>query len=358
MEILVLFLVSILFLISLFNFITARSLRPSSKPIASSVSILIPMRNEAINAKEVVDSALAQVDIPNLEVIVLDDFSSDETLKILNSIRDERFRSLMGQDLPKDWLGKNFALNTLASNSSAEYLVFIDADVRLGKEAVSAAISLMNELGWDYISPYPRQIANGFLARTVQPLLQWSWFATLPLRLIENSRQTSTAVANGQFFMVKSSAYIACGGHFAIKGEVLDDLELARLLRRHGYLGSVVDASSVSSCEMYRSSSELIAGYSKSQWRAFGGTFGALVAIALMFVSSVLPAVALIKFESWAVASYLILILSRLMVAIRTRSVTSTAPLHPLAITIWIFLIFRSLLLKRMGKLEWRGRTI
>ena len=106
------------------------------------------MRNEAINAKEVVDSALAQVDIPNLEVIVLDDFSSDETLKILNSIRDERFRSLMGQDLPKDWLGKNFALNTLASNSSAEYLVFIDADVRLGKEAVSAAISLMNELGW------------------------------------------------------------------------------------------------------------------------------------------------------------------------------------------------------------------
>lgn len=358
MDSFILFTALILLSVSLFNFFTARNLSASPRQIAESVSILIPMRDEARNAKGVVDSALFQSGISELKVIALDDFSSDQTLEILRSIADKKFTFLSGQTLPQGWLGKNFALNTLTQNSESHYLVFLDADVRLESEAVSSAITLMNELDWQYISPYPRQIAHGFLARTVQPLLQWSWFATLPLRFVENSSRSSTTVANGQFFIVKNSAYRACGGHEAIKEEVLDDLELARLLRGHGFRGSVVDASKVASCEMYRNSRELIRGYSKSQWRAFGGWMGALIAITFMFISSVLPALMLFKFETWAIASYLALVGSRLLAGIHTRSVIATAPLHPLAILFWIFLILRSLILKKMRKLEWRGRTI
>ena len=358
MEILSTFLVSILFAISLFNFFSARSIRPRDSQVKSSVAILIPMRNEEINARDVVASSLAQANVSELRVLALDDFSSDQTSSILSGIRDDRFATLNGRELPSGWLGKNFALHTLAAKSDAEYLVFLDADVRLDSKAISSAISLMNEQGWDYICPYPKQIASGLLAKIVQPLLQWSWFATLPLRLVENSKRTSTVVANGQFFIVKNSAYKNSGGHEAIKGEVLDDLELARSLRNSGSRGSVVDASSISTCEMYKSSGALIDGYSKSQWRAFGGTAGALFAIGFLFISSIYPFIALAKLETWAILSSIGLVLSRAMAALKTRSVLITAPLHPIAISIWIYLILRSLFLKRSGNLEWRGRKI
>jgi glycosyltransferase involved in cell wall biosynthesis len=358
MEIFVLLIVSILCIFSILNFFTARSIKHKPPLVNESVSILIPMRNEALNALAVVNSSLSQSKLSNLRVMALDDSSSDETGRILATISDKRFSALPGEELPSGWLGKNFALHCLASNTNSEYLVFIDADVRLESEAVAASIDLMNQLGWDYISPYPRQVAHGALARMVQPLLQWSWFATLPLRLVENSRLASTVVANGQFFIVRNKAYRHSGGHEAVKGEVLDDLELARSLRRHGSRGSVVDASHISSCEMYRNSAELVAGYSKSQWRAFGGTLGAIFAVALLFTSSVLPAFMMIKLEPWAIASYIALVLSRVLAALRTRSVIATAPLHPIAIFIWIVLILRSLTLKRMGKLQWRGRSI
>ena len=329
MEILSTFLVSILFAISLFNFFSARSIRPRDSQVKSSVAILIPMRNEEINARDVVASSLAQANVSDLRVLALDDFSSDQTGSILSGIRDDRFATLNGYELPSGWLGKNFALHTLAAKSDAEYLVFLDADVRLDSKAISSAISLMNEQGWDYICPYPKQIASGLLAKIVQPLLQWSWFATLPLRLVENSKRTSTVVANGQFFIVKNSAYKNSGGHEAIKGEVLDDLELARSLRNSGSRGSVVDASTIS-----------------------------LFAIGLLFISSIYPFIALAKLETWAILSSIGLVLSRAMAALKTRSVLITAPLHPIAISIWIYLILRSLFLKRSGNLEWRGRKI
>lgn len=358
MEILSSLLVLFFLLVSLFNFFTARSIHPINSQISSSVAILIPMRNEEINAKDVVTSALAQSGITQLKVIALDDFSTDRTGEILAGIVDERFRRVQGRELPSGWLGKNFALHTLATKADAEYLVFLDADVRFNREAVTSAISHMNERGWDYICPYPRQIATGMFAKVVQPLLQWSWFATLPLRLVENSRRSSTVVANGQFFIVKNSAYRNSGGHEGIKSEVLDDLELARQLRKSGSRGSVVDASAVSSCEMYKSPGALIEGYSKSQWRAFGGTLGALIAISLMFISSLYPIFAIVNLEPWAITAALALLLTRVLAAVRTRSVLITAPLHPIAISIWIYLIIRSLVLKKMGRLEWRGRKI
>lgn len=358
MELITLTLVTLISLISLFNFATARSLKPTNSTIEGSVAILIPMRNEADNAQGVVTSALSQSNLETLKVYALDDHSSDDTQKILNTIKDERFEFKVGESLPDGWLGKNFALHSLSEDRNESYLVFLDADVRLEPNAVASAISLMEKLDWDYISPYPRQIANGFLSRTVQPLLQWSWFATLPLRLIEKSKRPSTVVANGQFFIVRSAAYQASGGHIAIKNEVLDDLELARSLRRIGAHGSVVDASRVSSCEMYQKAKDLVSGYSKSQWRAFGGFFGATIAISLMFITSVLPALMLFTLEPWAITSYLAVVATRLMAAARTKSVMTTAPIHPFAISIWIYLIFRSITLKQLGRLEWRGRTI
>lgn len=299
------FLVAIISLITIFNFFSARSIRRLATPVSESVALLIPIRNEERNVRQVLASALAQIQIDNFRVRVLNDGSSDRTAEILTEVRDLRFEEVPSQELPEGWLGKNHALQVLADNSYEEYLVFLDADVRLEKSAVADSITFMKSEGWDFISPYPRQFAKPLIAKIVQPLLQWSWFASLPLRLIERSRSTSTVVANGQFFIVRNELYKSAGGHRAIRSEVLDDIELARLLRKSGGIGSVVDGSKISSCEMYPDTRSLIEGYSKSQWRAFGGGFGALIVIAILFFSSIYPLLRSLQGQEWAIHGYL-----------------------------------------------------
>jgi len=129
----------------------------------------------------------------------------------------------------------------------------------------------MKSLQWEFVSPYPRQIAKTWIERLIQPLLQWSWLSSVPLRLAQRFRISSMTIANGQFFIVKRSAYEKVGGHASIKGEVLDDLRLARLLINHGFSGGVAEGSQVAECRMYETTSSLVQGYTKSLWNAFGG---------------------------------------------------------------------------------------
>lgn len=357
-EVIVIGLITISAIITIVNSLTIRRPTSSGSHIEATVAILIPMRNEEQNALAVTASALAQRDLKNFEVRVLDDQSTDGTAAILERVSAANFTWRSGDELPNGWLGKNFALHTLAADIRADYLVFLDADVRLESQAIAASIELMERYNLAYLSPYPRQLTGSLLEKLVQPLLQWSWFASLPLLPAERSLRASTVVANGQFFIVRSTPYRSCGGHAAIRGEVLDDLELARALRREGFRGNVVDGSRIASCRMYESPGGLIAGYSKSQWRAFGGIGGALGVISLLLATSIAPlAGALVGWETgWL--CYLAMVLTRLIVAIRTRSSILSSLFHPIAIAFWIFLIVRSLILKSRGQLEWRGRSI
>jgi Ca2+/Na+ antiporter len=109
---------------------------------------------------------------------------------------------------------------------------------------------------------------------------------------------------------------------------------------------------------MYANSSELIAGYEKSQWRAFGNVFGAIATAIFLFLSSIYPIIILPLDLKTGLGLYLLILLSRFLSAIKTNSVKWTAPLHPLAIAIWIYLIFRSINRKRLNSLYWRGRQI
>ena len=316
------------------------------------------MRNERDNVKELLESLSSQSLLENFDILALDDESVDETLSLLEATQLPNLRILKGKPLQPGWLGKNFACHQLANATDARYLVFVDADVRLEPEAVAAAISKMNEWGWDFISPYPKQIARSLIERLVQPLLQWSWFASVPLRFAEKFRLPSMAVANGQFLIVKRSAYVAVGGHEAIKGEVIDDVELSRSLIRAKFKGFVAEGSQISQCRMYKSGQELIAGYAKSQWRAFGNLLGAVLAVLILFLSSVLPAIFALQGIRWAVMGYLAVTTSRMLVALRTGTSILTAPLHPLSALIWIGLIKYSWIQKWRGKLVWKARAV
>ena len=316
------------------------------------------MRNESANVSQVLATIYAQEGIADLSILALDDQSTDDTAALLSAQNDPRFQWFEGEALPQDWLGKNFAAHQLAAKADADYLVFIDADVRLAPQAIASSISIMKRNSLDFLSPYPRQIAITWLERLVQPLLQWSWFVSVPLRFAERFPRTSMAVANGQFFIVKRTAYEKSGGHQTIKSEVLDDLELARSLIRNGYRGTVADGSDVAYCRMYHSPKELIAGYAKSQWRAFGNVAGSALMILILATSSIVPLVAGLLGSPWGWIGFFAIVTTRLAIASKTKSFISTAWLHPLSALVWIALIKYSWIQKWRGKLLWKERTL
>ncbi len=202
-------------------------------PPQTSVAILVPARNEAADIAGCVRSLLGQG-----EAIVLDDESTDGTGA---AARTAGARVLAGAPPPPGWLGKPWACAQLAAATDADVLVFVDADVRLAPGAVAAAVAALDEFGLDVVCPFPRQRADTAAERLVQPLLQWSWLTTLPLRVAERSPRPSLTAACGQFLVIRRSALDRAGGHAAIRDQVLDDLALVRAVKAGGGRGGVVD---------------------------------------------------------------------------------------------------------------------
>jgi glycosyltransferase involved in cell wall biosynthesis len=312
------------------------------------------MRNEINNAKDCLDSLVNQQGLKNFEIIVLDDESTDGTFDLVKKFSE--IKIIYGKPKPSGWLGKLWACHQLSEHSNGEYLVFVDADVRFSKNAISSVLVVMGNL--DFISPYPKQVANGFIARLFQPLLQWSWLASVPLFLTYKFPNKQMAVANGQFFVVKKSAYLRSGGHFAVQNEVLDDLMLARKLIGHGFKGIVAEASSVAVCEMYNSSRELARGYQKSLHKAFGSLLGTFFALLLLISTGIIPIIAAIRGSEIGLLSFVLVFIGRVIASMRTGSAPTTAIMHPLAILLLVVLTFYSWYGKITKTLIWRNRIL
>ena len=274
-----------------------RRLPPNPPAVAERVSVLVPARNVAHRIAATITSLLAQRQLIDLEVLVLDDSSEDETATVVATTAggDPRLRVLTGRDLPAGWLGKPHACQQLADAATGSVLCFVDADVTLAPQAVAAAVALLRQTRLDALSPYPRQVAHGLGPRLVQPLIEWSWLTTLPLGMAERSSRPSLVAATGQFFVVDHDAYRRAGGHAAVADDVLDDVGLMRALKRAGGRGVPVDGSALAACQMYDSWDELVEGYTKSLWSAFGTPAGAtavVAALGLVYVAPVAAALA------------------------------------------------------------------
>lgn len=338
-------------------------LRPKNtfSEITSSVAVIVPLRNEASNVSALISSLQKQRGVLKISFNFLDDNSNDRTYDLVAAqvIDDPRCTIYRGAELPKEWLGKPFALDQLVRSTSSQIVVMIDADVRLAEDAIARAITTMQVNNLDFISPYPKQIALSWSERLIQPLLQWSWMSTVPLKAAQKSSNRAFAVANGQFFIAQRDSLLAIGGISSIKSEIIDDMALARNLLRGGYRGCVVDGSEIATCRMYSSWPELREGYSKSLRVAFGGFGGSLLAVTLLLVSGVLPVVVAITMPSLAPYGWIgydAVVISRVLSARATQGRVSDALLHPLSILLLIFLIVRSWAMR--GKTQWKGRVI
>lgn len=329
-------------------------LPPQAAPVPERVSVLLPVRNEAARIAPTLAALLASRHVPALEVVVLDDASSDGTADIVEFVtrRDPRVRVVRSAEEPPDgWLGKPFACSRLADLASPDstVLVFLDADVRLAADGLARTVRLLREAELGFVSPYPRQVAGTAAERLVQPLLQWSFLALLPLRLAEHSSRASMAVANGQLLAVDAALYRRSAGHREVAGAVLDDVALARVLRAAGGHGGMADGTDIATCRMYEGWAELREGYAKSLWAAGGSPVGSLTQALVLLGLYCRP----------DPVAYAAGVVSRLLAARRTggRAVPD-AWLHPLSIASYAYLTGLSCYRHWRGDLHWKGRSL
>jgi glycosyltransferase involved in cell wall biosynthesis len=332
-------------------------------PPQQRVSVLIPARNESVRIGTCLAAVRAQQPGDQVEIIILDDESVDDTGLIAAAAADgdARVRILDGAPLPEGWLGKPHACWQLAAaaDPASDVLVFLDADVLLQRHAIAAGLELLERAGLDFVAPYPRQVVGSVAERLVQPLLQWSWLTFLPLRIAESAPRPSLAVANGQFLIVRRAAYERAGGHFVVRRFVLDDIELARALRHTGAHGGLVDGTHLAACRMYHGWQELREGYSKSLWAAFGSPAGAAAAMLLLNVAYVIPAVAALFRSRAGLAGYLAATLGRVISARVTGGrLWPDVLAHPASVLAMTLLMARSVSRHRRGTLTWKLRPI
>lgn len=384
----------------------ARAPTPTPTPtgwrvVTPVVSVLVPARDEADRIAGCV-RALTATGGEVAEILVLDDRSEDATAAVVRAAAggDRRVRVLTGRTPPAGWLGKPWACAQLAAAASGDVLVFVDADVVVAPGAVAATAALLDTgVSWatrdgvtsdglisdhgsrgtgdsttdrargdrlDLACPYPRQLADGVVGRLVQPLLQWSWLTFLPLRLAENSRWPSLTAANGQLLACTATGYAAAGGHAAVRGDVLEDLALARAFKRAGLRAGVTDGTDLATCRMYTSAADLVAGYTKSLWAAFGPPGPAAAVAALLVWIYVLPPAVLVAAmrrgdrDSARVAGlgYAAGVAGRMIAAARTGGRPADGMAHPASIVALVLLTGLSHVRKRTGTLRWRGRPV
>lgn len=334
-------------------------------PIHERVSILIPARDEAATVEATVRSALAQRGLASFEVIVLDDGSSDATAAIVRGIDDPRLRLEQGADEPPPagWLGKPWACERLAELATGSVMVFVDADVTLRPDAVAACVAELRRDGFALIAPYPQQLSVSPLAGLVQPLMVWSWVATIPLGIAERSPRPSLSAANGQLLVLDAVAYHRAGGHGSVAGQVLEDIGIMRAIKASGGTAATVDGSTLAECRMYETDAQLVDGYAKSLWAAFGGPVGSVAVNSALAGLYVLPACAAVtardpRARALGALGYAAGVASRALVARRTGEPLAQAFAHPVAISAFIALNAVSWTRHRRGANLWKGRPV
>ncbi len=350
-----------------FNLTKLRSPRWSGNAISEKVSVLVPARNEETHIALTIESISNQIGLTDVEIIILDDQSTDSTAAIVKQLVDENSNiTLMTNEVnpPSGWLGKPHACYLLAQQATGSVLVFVDADVILEPTAIAACVELLRAKDFGLVAPYPRQLAETHLERLIQPLVTWSWASTMPIGIAENSLRPSLSAANGQFLVFDSLAYRTSGGHTSVKGEVLEDIALMRSIKSSGFHCVTVNGSELAHCRMYDDTNALVNGYTKSLWNAFGSPAGSVTVNTLLAFTYLVPPIAMItsrKKSTRAIGAvgYLSGVAGRAMVAKATGSrVAPDSFAQPVSIAAFIGLNALSWSRHLRGKNSWKGRAV
>ena len=356
---LVFFFLVLRFSVTLFNYISRPLLPHSSISYRDQVSVLIPARNEAQNIGILLDSLLKE-NYPNLELIVLDDDSSDDTFAICQKFadRDPRFRVIKGQPLAEGWLGKNYACYQLAAAASGDYFLFLDADEQVQPGLIRSAVHRMKSGKLDLLSLFTDQLMLGWGEKLVVPLMHFLLLNLLPLRLVKLSSNPSFAAASGQFMLFDAQSYRKQQWHEQVKNRVVEDIEIMKLIKTHGGRGEALLANGLIQCRMYHSWDEAVSGFSKNFLAGFSYSIPGLF---LYLFLVVIGPLAMIWYLGWnlGVLALGLIFLSRVMISLLSRQpLWWNLILHPLQMLMLLYVAVLSMQKHFTKTVIWKGRQI
>ncbi len=266
-------------------------------PTAPRIAVIVPARNEAANIGPCVESLSAQqYPRDRLAIVVVDDDSTDATPAIVAALarHDERITLLRAPPLPPGWKGKVNACCTgaAAAPADAQWLCFLDADMRTVPRAIASAVEAASALELDLLTLAPRHELGSFAERLMLPcgLYLLGFYQDLERIQAPDSDQV---VATGQFMLLRRAAYEAVGGHAPVCGAICEDVELALLMKRRGHRVLLMDGSLLLSTRMYTGWSTLWPGFAKNLIQLLGGPLRTLLAapviVALAWTAVWLP---------------------------------------------------------------------
>jgi cellulose synthase/poly-beta-1,6-N-acetylglucosamine synthase-like glycosyltransferase len=314
------------------------------------VSVIIAARNEERKITEALQSVLGQ-DYPNLEVIVVNDRSTDCTGELLEQVAQtaERLRVIHITGLPAGWLGKNHALQAGAAISAGDFLLFTDADIVMKSDAIRKAISYASRQKLDHLTVMPQEDMSGvLLGMALGAFAVFFSFFARPWRA--GNPRSSFFIGVGAFNLVRADVYRAIGGHQAIAMRPDDDLKLGKLIKLRGGRQELLFGHEMISVEWYASLRELIDGLMKNMFSGVEYRVSAILAatgILLFFV--IWPYLAVWLSSGATFWLYLCVIVSLTLIYLETarahRLTLWQVIGFPLSTLIFIYILWRSMIL-------------
>ncbi len=365
-------------LITYFRLRHSRSLDDESDiplPNPPLVSVIVPARNEAHNIARCVSSILRATH-PNLELIVVDDNSTDGTAQIAlqAAAGDPRVRIVTTEPLPEGWFGKQWACATGAKVASGSILQFTDADTVHGKDLVTRSLHAMRKTRAQLFTIAGHQELGGFWERVIQPQV----FTILAMRYggtesVTQATSVANKIANGQCIFVTHDSYTSIGGHASVRTSVAEDLMLAQKFfaaRKRVVVMMGVDQLST---RMYGSLPEIIRGWRKNVFAGgldsvpFGKVGRTFFPLALLLppLLELLPPLALLMAALgaptsgtlllWAVFSSAATLVWWIVVYTTVRENPLYALAYPLGALVLLYIFLTAVI--RGRRVSWKGRT-
>ncbi len=258
---------------------------PGPPEDAPKITVVIAAKDEAGNIEQCLRTMLDQ-DYPHFEVIVCNDRSTDDTGAIVERMAasDTRLRLINIQSLPEGWCGKSHAMQKGIAASSGPWICMIDADCRqTSNRTLSTAVQHAVDNQIDLLSVLPTLEMHGLWEVAVQPVcsgMLMIWYDPADV----NNPDKPQAYANGAFMLIRRSTYEAIGTHEAIRGELVEDMNMAARVKQSGHKLKVIRNSGLYQVRMYSSLTEMVRGWC----RIFFGSFATIGRLALGLVALML----------------------------------------------------------------------
>ncbi|HUU95571.1 MAG TPA: glycosyltransferase [Phycisphaerae bacterium] len=330
-----------------------------------SVSIVVPARNEERSVRQAVTSFCKQ-DYPNLEVIVVEDRSTDATPHILAELQREfsNLKVVHGQDPPAGWLGKPNALETGRKAATGEWVLFVDADLVYEPDALRRAVAYATREDVGLLCLWPRLVTGEVVEAALMSSLPLVGLGLAPIYLINRSRKWPLVPGGGAGNLVRREALEACGAFESLRDAVVDDIGLASRVKVAGYRVVSILAREYLKVRMYEGTRATINGFVKHTYAGVIRRPWLLpMPIVVGFVLGFLPYVGFIRaacLGSISVPALVGLVFMHLALgfaAVTIRLPWYVAFLNPLREVGWWWIVVRSYVSYRRNGLVWRGRA-